>query len=192
MNQTETPVVAVVEDDELLVDLYTEWASGSYGVRTATTGAEALAVIDDEVDVVILDRKLPDSNGDDVLNTLRERGNTAQVAMVTAVDADFDILELPFDDYLHKPVSKTAFDATIEQLLRRSQYERSIRALHELAAKRAALEAVKSDEELSESEEYQQLLDELELARMEADGHLEQFELRDYHGAFKRLSTPSA
>lgn len=192
MNQTETPVVAVVEDNELLVDLYTEWASGSYEVRTATTGAEALAVIDDEVDVVILDRKLPDSNGDDVLNTLRERGNTAQVAMVTAVDADFDILELPFDDYLHKPVSKAAFDATIEQLLRRSQYERSIRALHELAAKRAALEAVKSDEELSESEEYQQLLDELELARMEADGHLEQFELRDYHGAFKRLSTPSA
>lgn len=191
MNEAGTPVVAIVEDNESLVDLYTEWARDSYEVRSSTTGAEALAAIDDEVDVVVLDRKLPDTDGDDILSALRERGNTAQVAMVTAVDADFDILELPFDDYLHKPVSKTAFDETVEQLLRRSQYERSLRELHELAAKRAALEAVKSHEELSDSEEYQQLLDELEQARVQAGEHLEQFELLDYHSAFKRLSTPS-
>lgn len=191
MNEAETPVVAIVEDNESLVDLYTEWARGSYEVRSSTTGAEALAAIDDEVDVVVLDRKLPDTDGDDILSALRERGNTAQVAIVTAVDADFDILELPFDDYLHKPVSKTAFDETLDQLLRRSQYERSLRELHELAAKRAALEAVKSHEELSDSKEYQQLLDELEQARVQAGEHLEQFELLDYHSAFKRLSTPS-
>lgn len=191
MNQTGNPVVAIVEDNELLLDLYVEWTRDSYEVRSATNGTDALAVIDDDVDVVILDRKLPDTDGDEILHRLRKRGNTAQVAMVTAVDADFDILELPFDDYLHKPVTKAAFDETIEQLLRRSQYEQSLRELHELAAKCAALEAVKSDAELNESEEYRQLLDELERARAAADEHLEQFELRDYHGAFKRLSTPS-
>lgn len=191
MNDAGNPVVAVVEDNELLVDLYAEWARDSYEVRSATTADEALSVIDADVDVVFLDRKLPDADGDDVLSTLRERGNTAQVAMLTAIDADFDILELPFDDYLHKPVSEEAFNETIEQLLRRTQYEQSLRELHELAAKCAALEAVKSDRELNESEQYQQLLAELDRAREAAGEHLEEFELRDYHGAFKRLSAPS-
>ena len=191
MNEAEKPVVAVVEDNELLVDLYAEWIDGACEVRTALTGREALSVIDADVDVVFLDRRLPDADGKDVLSALRERGNTAQVAMLTAVDADFDILELPFDEYLHKPVSQAEFNATVEKLLRRSEYEESIRVLHELAAKCAALESVKSDQELRESEEYQQLLAELERAREEAGGHLERFDLRDYHGAFKRLSARS-
>lgn len=190
MSPAEKPVVAVVEDNELLADLYAEWIRDSYEVRTATTGREALEVIDPDVDIVFLDRRLPDADGDDVLSALRERGNSAQVAMLTAVDADFDILELPFDEYLHKPVSETDFTAILQQLLRRSEYEESIRELHELAAKCAALESVKSDRELRESEQYQQLLAELERARQEAGDHLQQFDLRDYHGAFKRLSAP--
>lgn len=186
------PVVAIVEDDPMLVDLYTEWASRVGEVRTTTSGDQALDVIDGDVDVVLLDRRLNDTHGDEVLTALRKRGNTAQVAMLTAVDADFDILDLQFDDYLHKPVSRTEFKETIEQLLRRSHYEDTVRKFHELAAKRAALETAKPPDELQQSDEYQQLLDNLDRARAAADDYLDQFDSDDYRDAFKRLSATSA
>jgi DNA-binding response OmpR family regulator len=187
MGKVGDPVVAIVEDEASLLELYADWIEDSWETRTATSGEQALAVIDDDVDIVFVDRRLPESSGSEILHTLRERGNTAQIAMLTAADVDFHILELPLDEYLHKPVSKEAFTDTIEQLLRRSQYEQSLRELHELAAKCAALESAKSPKELDESEEYQQLLVELEAAREAAHAQLEEFEPRDYYGEFKRL-----
>ncbi len=189
MSSPDNPVVAIVEDEELLADMYATWIDDSYEVRIATSGSSALEVIDADVDVVFLDRRMPDVDGDDVLRQLRERGNTTQVAMLTAVDADFDILDLPLDDYLHKPVSKAAFNETIEQLLRRSHYEQTLQRFHELAAKRAALEAGKDLDVLAESDEYHQLLEELERVRTAADATLEEFDHEDYRGEFKRLAT---
>ncbi len=44
-------------------------------------------------------------SGDEVLDTIAERGIDPAVVMVTAVDPDFDIVEMPFDEYLTKPVT---------------------------------------------------------------------------------------
>jgi DNA-binding response OmpR family regulator len=192
MTRVSDPVVTVVEDEQSLLELYAEWVEDSWETRTASSGQEALAVIDDNTDIVFLDRRLPDSSGSKILHTLRERGNTAQIALLTAVDADFDILSLPLDEYVHKPVSKEAFTTTAQQLLRRSQYEQSLRELHELAAKCAALESAKSTTELNGSEEYQQLLEEFEAAQETAHEQLKQFEPRDYRREFKRLLLSSA
>jgi len=76
-------------------------------VRTAYSGEEALEKVDEDVDIVLLDRllpDLPDLPGDEVLERVRERGLDCRVVMVTAVDPDFDIVELPVDEYIHKPV----------------------------------------------------------------------------------------
>lgn len=192
MTRVADPVVTIVEDEQSLLELYAEWVEDSWETRTASSGEEALTVIDDDIDIVFLDRRLPDSSGSKILHTLRERGNTAQIAMLTAVDADFDILNLPLDEYIHKPVSKEAFTTTTQQLLRRSQYEQSLRELHELAAKRAALESAKSATELNGSKEYQQLLGEFEAAQETAHEQLEEFKPRDYRREFKRLLLSSA
>lgn len=192
MTQVADPVVTIVEDEQSLLELYAEWVEDAWETRTANSGEEALAVIDDDIDIVFLDRKLPNFSGSEILHTLRERGNTAQIAMLTAVDADFDILDLPLDEYVHKPVSKEAFITTTQQLLRRSQYEESLRELHELAAKCAALESAKSTTELNRSTEYQQLLEEFEAAQETAHEQLKEFEPRDYRREFKRLLLSSA
>ncbi|PSQ08711.1 DNA-binding protein [Halobacteriales archaeon QS_5_70_15] len=166
---SERPIVAVVDDEPELADLFAAWLEGSYEVRTAYGGSAALEAIDDDVDVALVDRLMPDTPGDEVVAALTERGWTGAVAMVTAVEPDFDILELGFDDYLVKPVYRDALETTIARLLERSTYDRQVRELFALAAKRATLEARKSDPELAENEEYRRLCRAIDELRARVD-----------------------
>ena len=67
MNDAEEATVMLVDDEPTLVDLYETFLSGEYDVRTATGGTEALEVMDESVDVALLDRRMPELSGDEVL-----------------------------------------------------------------------------------------------------------------------------
>lgn len=54
-------------------------------------------VIDEDVDVVLHDCRMPDRSGGQTLERIREQGYDCRVAMVTAVDLDFDIVEMDFE-----------------------------------------------------------------------------------------------
>jgi DNA-binding response OmpR family regulator len=163
------PLVLVVEDESDLADLYAAWLQGSYRVRTAYGGHEALDNLDEEVDIILLDRRMPGLSGDEVLDAVRERGIDCQVAMVTAVEPDFDILSMGFDDYLVKPVSRDSLLETVESLGLRGEYDSGVQEMFALASKKALLEAEKTDSELEDSEEYQELEARLEELREELD-----------------------
>ena len=154
---SDRPVVAVVDDEPELADLFTAWLDGEYDVRTAYGGTAALDVIDDDVDVALVDRLMPDTSGDDLVVALTDRDWDGQVAMVTAVEPDFDIVELGFDDYLVKPVYRDQLESTIERLLERATYDDRVQELFALVTKRSTLEARKSETELADSEEYLRL-----------------------------------
>ena len=154
---SDRPVVTVVDDEPELADLFAAWLEEQYEVRTAYGGPEALEVIDDDVDVALVDRLMPGTSGDEVVAALTERGWDGSVAMVTAVEPDFDIVDMGFDDYLVKPVYRDVLEATIERLLERSTYDEQVRELFTLATKRATLEARKPEAELASSPEYCQL-----------------------------------
>ena len=154
--------VLIVDDERPITDAYAEWLAERYAVRTAYSGSEALDELDDAVDVVLLDRRMPDLSGEDVLDAIRERGLTCRVALVSAVEPDFDILELGFDAYLEKPVSKAEeLLEIVKTLLKRSTYDAQMQRFLSLANKKAALETKKSPEELDASEEYADLTAEL-------------------------------
>ncbi len=87
---------------------------GSYDVRRAYEGHEALELLDGEVNIVLLDRRMPGLSGDEVLSELRRRELHSRVVMVTAVKPDFDIIDMGFDDYLVKPVSKDDLFTTVQ------------------------------------------------------------------------------
>ncbi len=108
--------VLLVDDEPNLVRLYAEWVKGSYDVRTATSGAEALELIDD-VEAALLDRRMPGMSGDELLDEIRDRGYDCPIAMVTAVDPDRDVVELPFDKYVTKPVEKADLLDALDGLL---------------------------------------------------------------------------
>lgn len=97
----------VVDDEQEVADAYALRLRGYCEVETAYGGDEALSIIDESpVDIVLLDRHMPGMSGDDVLVELDERGFYGRVVMVTAVDPGVEVLEMPFDDYLCKPVDR--------------------------------------------------------------------------------------
>jgi len=157
MTGSERPVVLIVEDEPDVAETYNLWLADEYDVRLAGDGDEGLAKLDDDVDVVLLDRMMPGLSGDEVLTRIRERGLDCRVAMVTAVEPDFDILEMGFDAYLCKPVRSNQLHDTVANLRERSAYDDLLQEYYALVEKRATLEATKSSAELADNEEYQRL-----------------------------------
>jgi DNA-binding response OmpR family regulator len=88
-------------------------ADGMEGLRLASGG---------RYDLIVLDLRLPEMNGLEVLRTLRDRGNTTPVLVLTAQDAvDFKVqaLRSGADDYVTKPFSFEELLARVEALGRR-------------------------------------------------------------------------
>jgi DNA-binding response OmpR family regulator len=184
--------VLVVDDEQRLADLFATWLQEDNEVRTAYDGEEALDLFDGAVDLVLLDRRMPGLSGDDVLSELREREASTQVVMVTAVDPDFDIIEMGFDDYLVKPVSKEDLLGLVEKMRSRSDYDQNIQRFYSLASKKALLEAEKPASELDDSEEYRELVEEFESVQAEVDEAVEGMSTQeDFASAFRGLSPRS-
>ncbi|WP_276301153.1 HalX domain-containing protein [Halorussus lipolyticus] len=178
--------VLIVDDEKPITDAYAQWLEDDYSVRTAYSGSEALEKLDEEVNVVLLDRRMPDLSGEDVLDEIHEQELTCRVALVSAVEPDFDILELGFDAYLEKPVSDPdELLETVEKLLRRTTYDTQIQQFLSLANKKAALETKKSDEELRASDEYAQLTDELAQLRAELSNTATELDDEDLRAEFQ-------
>ncbi|GAD51522.1 hoxA-like transcriptional regulator [Halarchaeum acidiphilum MH1-52-1] len=165
----EGPVVLVVDDEERIPQAFALWLDDDYEVRTANSGEEAFERLDDDVDVVLLDRQMPGISGDDVLDRIREGEYGCRVAMVTGVDPDFDIVDMPFDDYLTKPVGREELRETVDRLLSISDYDEEVRSYFALTEKRATLEAEKTRTELEDHEGYEGLLDALERREEQMD-----------------------
>ena len=169
MAEADPPTVLVVEDEAPLIEIYARWLGERFEVRTAQNGGSALEQLDEDVDVVLLDRLMPGMSGDEVLAAIQERGFTPRVAMVTAVEPDFDIITMGFDDYLTKPVDREELVATVDRLVSRSSFAGLEQEFYACVEKRAALETAKSVEQLETSEEYADLTERIETLRDSLD-----------------------
>lgn len=167
--------VLVVDDEERTADTYASVLEIEYDVLTAYGGQEALSVVAD-ADVVLLDRRMPEMSGDEVHEAIQRRKLDCRVAMVTAVNPDFDILKLGFDDYVVKPVGKDGLLATVERLLKLDEYDETHQRLSSLQVKRNVLAIEKPDAELAESDEFERL--ESRIADLES-------QLEDIESAFE-------
>lgn len=146
--------VLVVDDEPLVADTFSLQLERWYDVRTAHGGEEALDLVDADVDVVFLDRRMPDVPGDEVLCAIRDRGLDAQVVMVTAVDADFDALSMPCDGYLAKPIDGEGLREAVEKQMVVRRYDERVSEYFSTTDKLAALEAGKPQRALESNEEY--------------------------------------
>lgn len=154
---TDDPVVLLVEDDADVADMYREWLRGDYDLLVAGNGHDALDRIDERVDVVLLDRGLPDMAGLDVLQRIRDRGLACQVVVVSVMEPGVDVLDAGFDDYLTKPTTEADLTAAVERCLTRRTYSERYREFDGLATKLATLEANMDVEDLESSPEYTEL-----------------------------------
>lgn len=117
--------VLLVEDEPgLQLALSDRLASEGYAVDTAADGETGLArASDGAYDLVVLDVMLPKRDGFDVCRTLRQRGVSTPILMLTARGQLVDRvvgLKLGADDYLVKPFEAMELLARVEALLRRA------------------------------------------------------------------------
>lgn len=116
--------VLIVEDDERIADFVQRGLKAEgYAVEVARSGLEAMALGGDgKFQVIILDLGLPDINGRQVCEQLRNVGVGTPILMLTARDTVQDKvagLRSGADDYMTKPFSFEELLARIEALMRR-------------------------------------------------------------------------
>jgi two-component system, OmpR family, response regulator len=116
--------VLLVEDDERIVDFVQRGLKAEgYAVEVARNGQEAIALgTVGQFQVIILDLGLPDMNGRDVCERLRNAGVGTPILMLTARDTVQDKvtgLRSGADDYMTKPFAFEELLARIEVLMRR-------------------------------------------------------------------------
>ena len=116
--------ILLIEDDIAISRLLKEGLEDeSYAVDVVHDGGEGYRTASaDEYDVIILDIMLPEMDGYEVCRALRKDGNKTPILMLTARDAERDIVEgldTGADDYLAKPFSFDVLLARIRALLRR-------------------------------------------------------------------------
>ena len=178
--------ILVVDDEQEVADAYALRLQMEYDdVRTAYGGQEAIDAVDEDTDLILLDRRMPEVSGDDVLETVRERGLDCRVIMVTAVTPDFDLIEMPFDDYLCKPVDKEDLFEAIEQQLQATEYDDRMSEFFSITSKISVLEVEKTDAQLQDSEEYQELKHRRDELQAEMDDAVEDFD--DVTSAFQAI-----
>ena len=116
--------ILVVEDDRVVGQYIRRGLEESqYHADLVDDGLEALRLISGgSYDIVVLDLRLPGMGGLEVLRTIRDRGNTTPILVLTAQDAvghKVEALRAGADDYVTKPFAFEEVLARVEALSRR-------------------------------------------------------------------------
>jgi len=116
--------VLIVEDEpNMRLGLQDNLEFEGYAVETAEDGEEGLnKITDGNYDLVLLDVMMPKMSGFDVCKTIRKKGITTPIILLTAKGEEIDKvrgLELGADDYITKPFSLRELLARVKAVLRR-------------------------------------------------------------------------
>lgn len=122
--------ILVVDDEKDIVDIlkYNLEKEHEFEVLTAYNGKEALALVENQPDLILLDIMMPELNGFEVCKQLKQNPATAKIPVIflTAKENEIDEilgLELGADDYIHKPLSPRKVIARVKSVIRRSNVE---------------------------------------------------------------------
>jgi DNA-binding response OmpR family regulator len=163
------PKILIVDDEREVADAYALRLKGLGDVETVYGGEDALEVIDQEpVDILLLDRHMPGLSGDDVLEELSEQEFNGRVIMVTAIDPGFDVLDMPFDEYLCKPLDRENIRAAVNQQRLILGYE-TLGEYFSAESKRAVLRSELPVEKRESHPEYQTIKQRTDALKQRAD-----------------------
>ena len=113
--------ILIVDDDRSIRELLSmHLEERGFGVLSAGTGADGVRLAETPPAAIILDMRLPDASGIDLIPELRKRAPEAPVLMITAHhDMATTILAMKAGafDYIHKPIDIQAFDVALDRAL---------------------------------------------------------------------------
>ena len=113
--------ILAVDDDAIIPEIIRFFLGKAYEISAATTGAEALVrTRRDRVDLVVLDHRLPDRTGLEILSELRAIHPILPVIMLTGYGSEWvcaSAFKLGVTDYLQKPVNAVDLVAAVQRIL---------------------------------------------------------------------------
>ena len=114
--------ILIIEDDRLLNEgISFALKSEGYDVLSAYNGEQAIKILDNNIDLIIIDINLPDINGIDLCESIRE-DISIPIIFLTARDTEEDIVKgfkVGGDDYITKPFSLPVLKERIKAVLKR-------------------------------------------------------------------------
>jgi len=136
--------ILIVEDEKLVRwSLMERLKKEGYEVFEAENGTDGLQLLDEEmIDLVVLDYKLPDMTGLDILRkTMVARPETPVILMTaySSIDSAVEAIKLGAYDYINKPFNHDEMVVTIGRALESSSLRREVRHLRSEQQKRYGL-----------------------------------------------------
>ncbi|HWT79841.1 MAG TPA: sigma-54 dependent transcriptional regulator [Candidatus Methylomirabilis sp.] len=134
---TPAPATILVVDDEHLIrwSLEQQLRRDGYSILQAATGGDALQKFHEETpDLVLLDVRLPDADGVDILARLRVSDPEILVIMITAhggVDSAVRAMKLGAHDYVIKPFDMEVLRLTVKKALEAKRLRGEVARFHE-------------------------------------------------------------
>jgi YesN/AraC family two-component response regulator len=125
------PTILIVDDDQVICDFVSEiLKEDGYACEIASNAHDALAKMQNQpFDITLLDIKLPDRSGIDLLETPQSFSQTTSIIMMTAVK-DFDIaiqaMKMGASDYIVKPFTIEKLTTSITSVLKNRKINNSI------------------------------------------------------------------
>lgn len=116
--------ILVVDDEERMVRfIRMNLEHDGFQVAEALNGKQALDKLRDTPDLVLLDVMMPDIDGFEVLETIREVSNVPVIMLTAKGEEDDRVrgLELGADDYITKPFSPRELVSRVKAVLRRTE-----------------------------------------------------------------------
>jgi DNA-binding response OmpR family regulator len=170
--RADEPSVLMIDDEKRVADAYALRLKGVADVTVAYGGEAALDAVEateTPPDVALIDRHMPGVSGDEVLGKLRDANLMTRAVMVTAVDPDMAVLDLPFDDYLCKPVEREDLRAVVDQQCRVLAYE-LLGEYFAVESKVAVIESELGPERLADHDEFAALTERRGRLRSRVEG----------------------
>ena len=140
------PTILVVDDDAGLRESFRLILEDEYEVIDVTDGHQALEVVRAaQIDVVLLDIRLPEMDGIEVLERIKQIEEQVEVILVTAVKTvktAVGAMKLGAFDYVTKPFEEDELLATIRRALQKRSLEREVVYLRTELARRSGLDDI--------------------------------------------------
>ncbi len=132
--------ILVVEDEQDILDLieYTLTKDGHDVISCLDTKLVEQLLSEETIDLILMDRNLPTTEGSIFVQNLREKGFEQPVIYITAKDKDEDILEgftRGADDYITKPFNLDILKARVNAIVRRSKKDLEVQKVRDIIYK---------------------------------------------------------
>ncbi|NNF08195.1 MAG: sigma-54-dependent Fis family transcriptional regulator [Candidatus Eisenbacteria bacterium] len=147
----------LIVDDQESIRHFIEKAmiDQGYQVSTAGEGGKALELIEsEEPDLVLLDLRLPDTHGLEILRRVKEDTPDLQVIIMTAfgdVESAVRAMKLGAHDYINKPINLDQLFITISKALESRKLWRELKHLRQKHTDRLSKDFVKGNSPLMQN-----------------------------------------